>query len=106
MILAINPGWLIFVDGLEYSTNLRDVYNHPISFNIVNRLVYSAHNYEWSQDSLTANNYDLLHALLGNSWGYLIEEGKAYTAPVWVSEIGISHSGDPQKVMFSKYLRS
>ena len=57
-VLAINPNWLIFVEGLSYATNLTAVRSCPIVLSIPNRLVYSAHNYAWSYNgSVQASGY-------------------------------------------------
>ena len=90
-ILAVRPaGLLIVVDNVQYSTDFRDVYNDPINLSVSNRLVYSAHDYGWSQSQTTKQD---LFDYLGKRWGFLIKQGEAYTAPVWVSEFGTSHTG-------------
>jgi len=91
-ILNVRPsGLLIVVDGLAYSTDLRAIAQHPIQLAVPNRLVYSAHDYLWPMyNGLSKAQH---HAQLRERWGYLLEEGHAYTAPVWVSEFGEWHDG-------------
>jgi len=91
-ILQVRPsGLLIVVDGLAYSTDLRGVAHRPIQLAVPNRLVYSAHDYLWPMyNGLTKEQH---HAQLRERWGYLLEEGHAYTGPVWVSEFGERHDG-------------
>ena len=91
VILKARPsGLLIVVDSLGYSTDFTGVSSDPISLPVAHRLVYSAHDYSWSQQ---VDSQAALHSLLGKRWGYLIEKGKPYTAPVWVSEWGDWHDG-------------
>lgn len=90
-VLAARPtGLLIVVDSLAYSTDFRRVSASPLDLPVGARLVYSAHDYSWSQQ---AASEAALHALLGERWGFLVAQGKPYTAPVWVSEWGDWHDG-------------
>lgn len=84
-ILAVNSNWLIIVEGLSYATDLSGAYAYPIKLSIDRKLVYSAHDYSWSQ---TASTFSQFETLLNQKWGYLISENKPYTAPVWVGEFG------------------
>jgi len=88
VVHAHAPHWLIIVDGLDYSTNFKDLAAHPIS---LPNLVYSAHDYDWSQKT---TSYTELEALLDEQWGFLFKtDGAAFQAPVWVSEFGTGHDG-------------
>lgn len=90
-ILKERPsGYLIVVDNIAYSTDFTGVYSHPIDLPVAGRLVYSAHDYSWSQ---SAASKDALWTTLGSRWGFLLAQGKDYTAPVWVSEFGTWHDG-------------
>lgn len=102
-ILDANPSLLIVVDSLSYSTDFTGVYNNPIKLPVSGRLVYSAHDYSWSQQKSSQN---ALHEYLGDRWGYLLAQNKSYTAPVWVSEFGTSHNqfAEPWWTWFSAYL--
>jgi len=87
----VNSDLLIFVEGLSYALDLKGVYTNPLTLKIANRLVYEAHDYSWSQG--TTNTCDQLHTTLGDNWGFILEQGKAFTAPVWVGEWGNCHTG-------------
>jgi len=90
-ILAVRPvGLLIVVDGLDYSTDLTDIYSSPIELSVANRLVYSTHDYSWSHLFIDKAWYEFI---IGLAWGYLVGKSHPYTAPVWVSEIGTFHDG-------------
>ena len=96
-ILAVNPDWLIIVEGVEsyngqnywWGGNLAGAGAAPVRLNVANRLVYSIHDYPASvhaQSWFSAANYPAnLPALWDATWGYL---HKANTAPVLVGEFG------------------
>lgn len=90
-VLEVNPDWLLFIESIDYSTNFKDVRKYPITFNVPNRLVYSAHDYSWSQ---SATSYTQLAKILDEQWGYLLTENQTYTAPVWLGEFGTDSSSD------------
>ncbi|MBV9379371.1 MAG: cellulase family glycosylhydrolase [Streptosporangiaceae bacterium] len=47
-VLAVDPNWLIFVDGLSYSLDLTGVGGKPVQLTPPNRVVYSPHAYAFS----------------------------------------------------------
>ena len=90
-ILAENPNLLIVVEGLEFASDLRGPWDLPLELSKPNRLVWSAHDYAWFHPGELT--YERLQGELGKRWGYLLVEGKPYTAPVWVAEFGTKHDG-------------
>jgi endoglucanase len=100
-ILAINPKALIFVEGNDcYSGvcgwqggNLIGVASNPITLNVANQLVYSAHDYgpnlfqqAWFNSSTTPASLD---TIWNKYWGYISAAG---TAPVWLGEFGTDNT--------------
>lgn len=100
-ILAINPKLLIFVEGNDcYSGtcgwqggNLLGVATNPITLNVANQLVYSAHDYgpnlyqqSWFNSSTTSVSLD---AVWNKYWGYISADG---TAPIWLGEFGTDNA--------------
>lgn len=96
-ILAVNPNWLIFVEGVDcisgdcywWGGNLKNAGAYPVELNVPNRLVYSIHDYpssvwgqSWFNDPTYPNN---LPGLWDAHWGYLYKQN---IAPVWVGEFG------------------
>lgn len=111
-ILAINPNWLILVEGNEcfqsgtgaavsnvqndptlscnwWGGNLIGAKDYPVRLNVANRLVYSPHDYPkslyaqpWFDDPNYPNN---LPAVWDKYWGYL---HKTNIAPVMLGEFG------------------
>jgi len=94
---AVNPNWLIVVEGVEQASsgsywwggNLSNAGASPVRLNQPGRLVYSAHDYPqsvynqtWFSDPNYPNN---LPAVWDKNWGYLFRQG---TAPVILGEFG------------------
>jgi endoglucanase len=118
-ILATNPNWLIFVEGIDcYAResgaqagssncywaggNLEGVKDHPVRLNVPNRLVYSVHDYPpsvYEQPWFTAAAYPKnLTTVWDTYWGYVQKEG---IAPVWVGEFGTRLQTEKDKQWFS-----
>ena len=85
-ILKIDSSKLIVVEGINYASDLRGVVESPISFSVPNRLVYSIHDYSWFHSEF--QDYEEMKKKFDYSWGFLLEEGKSWTAPVWIGEFG------------------
>lgn len=121
-ILAVNPNWLIFVEGVDCYTggsaglqssnecywwggNLMGVKDHPVKLNIPHRLVYSVHDYPASisvHSWFSAANYPAnLPAVWDKYWGYVEKEG---IAPVWVSEFGSRLQTEQDRQWFSSLI--
>lgn len=96
-IAAVNPNWLIFVEGIgQYGNqnywwggNLMGVRDHPIVLDVENKLVYSSHDYPnsvyaqpWFQDPAFEEN---LPGIFDQMWGFIYREE---IAPVLVGEFG------------------
>ena len=95
-ILEANPNLLIVVEGLNAPRyHLRGVSHDPVRLPIGNRLVYAAHNYAFTRPgTLIGPPYGDLpwprfKEVLDQEFGYVTEEARAVTAPVWVSEFGL-----------------
>jgi len=102
-ILAINPHWLIFVEGVDcygpggattgdcywWGGNLEGVAQYPVQLNVPNQLAYSAHDYPasvYNQPWFSASNYPgNLPGIWDKFWGYIV---KQHIAPVWLGEFG------------------
>lgn len=96
-ILAVNPNWLIIVEGVEsyngdyywWGGNLMGAADYPVVLDIAGRLVYSVHDYPasiFNQPWLTDPAFpDNLSAVWDRHWGFLIKND---TAPVVVGEFG------------------
>lgn len=96
-ILAVNPDWLIVVEGVEsgpsgstwWGGNLSSAGAYPVRLNVAGRLVYSPHDYpasvypqRWFSDPSYPNN---LPAVWDANWGYLFKQN---VAPILIGEFG------------------
>ncbi|MFN0080499.1 MAG: cellulase family glycosylhydrolase [Prosthecobacter sp.] len=96
-IQAVNPSWLIIVEGVEqaggqsywWGGNLMGVATLPVTLNVPNKLVYSIHDYPASvsaQSWFSAGNYPQnLGGVWDSYWGYVFKNN---TAPIIVGEFG------------------
>ncbi|WP_235501058.1 cellulase family glycosylhydrolase [Agreia sp. Leaf244] len=97
-VLAVNPGLLIVVEGVETSSDgsstwwgggLADVAGAPVILDVGDRVVYSPHDYPASvfrQTWFDAAGYPAnLDQVWTTNWGYIAQRG---IAPVLVGEFG------------------
>ncbi|KAK0392855.1 hypothetical protein NLU13_2349 [Sarocladium strictum] len=89
-LLALNPEWLIVVEGTSSANDLSGVRSRPVKLSEPDKLVYSAHVYAWSGWGSWAGRfkqqaYGSFREAMRFNWGYLLEGD---IAPVWVGEIG------------------
>ncbi len=94
---AVNPNWLIIVEGVGsyqgnnywWGGNLMGVRDRPIELDVPNKLVYSPHDYPnsiyeqpwFKEPGFPAN----LPAKFDQMWGYIFKEG---IAPIYLGEFG------------------
>ncbi len=102
--LAKNPDWLIFVEGVAehqnnyywWGGNLMGAAARPVTLNVTDKLVYSAHDYPnsiYPQSFFQGPDFAArLPDLFEKMWGYLWESG---TAPVFIGEFG-TRLADPK----------
>jgi hypothetical protein len=96
-ILAVNPNWLIIVEGIETTSagsdwwggNLSNAAAFPVQLNLPGHVVYSPHDYPASvfpQSWFSAPNYpNNLPAVWDKFWGYLYRQN---VAPMLLGEFG------------------
>ncbi len=89
-VLSVNPNLLIMVEGIGYSLDLTGVYTLPLALSVPNRIVYAPHDYSFSHAAFAS--YSAMATDLGDNWGFILEQNKPYTAPVWVGEFGTGHA--------------
>lgn len=100
-ILALNSSLLVMVEGIDcyngdcdwWGGNLEGVSSHPVTLNVANRLVYSAHDYgpslfrqSWFNGS---TSFSTLSSVWNKFWGYI---NVNRTAPVLVGEFGTDNN--------------
>jgi aryl-phospho-beta-D-glucosidase BglC (GH1 family) len=84
LLHQIDPQLLIICEGLNYAGDLTGVATHPVQLAQPNKVVYSMHDYSWS-DHPANQSQSAYFQQLNKNGGYLLTEGKA---PVWVGEFG------------------
>jgi endoglucanase len=92
-LLAINPHWLMFVEGVSSSNDLSGARKRRVVLDVLERVVYSAHVYSWSgwgsREGMYAKRpFPSFIQSMKENWAYLLEEN---IAPVWVGEFGGPH---------------
>ena len=114
-ILAVNPNWLIIVQGVDHigddwywwGGNLSGARQDPVQLDVPGRLVYSTHVYgpgvypqPWFSDPKFPDN---LPGIWDSHWSYLQKDG---IAPVVVGEFGGRSVGDDKEGVWQRTLVS
>ncbi len=96
-ILAINPHWLIFVEGTEcykgdcywWGGNLEGVADYPVKLKVPHQVVYSPHDYPpevYNLSYFSAPDFpDNLPGIWETHWGFIARRN---IAPLWLGEFG------------------
>ena len=92
-IHSTNPNLLIMISGINYATDLGFIYNRPLDTSTwANKLVYEAHAYAWD---FTGSSCNGMTTKMGRQYGYLLDQGKSFAGPLWMSEFGVGQTGGP-----------
>ncbi|OCK74636.1 glycoside hydrolase family 5 protein [Lepidopterella palustris CBS 459.81] len=104
-LLAINPDWLMFIEGISSANDLSGVKNRRVALSRPARVVYSAHVYSWSGWGeflpYSRRNYKSFAKAMRKNWAYLLEEN---VAPVWVGEMGVGNRPSKGDLHYWKHL--
>ncbi|UXA16212.1 cellulase family glycosylhydrolase [Mycobacterium sp. SMC-4] len=113
-VLAVNPNWLIFVEGVaEYQGqhywwggNLMGVRDRPIVLDVPNRVVYSPHDYPnsvYNQPWFQAPDFGTaLPQKFQQMWGFIYEQN---IAPIYLGEFG-TRLADPKDLVWFEAITS
>jgi endoglucanase len=109
-LLAMQPDWLMFVEGVSSANDCSGARTRPVKLSIPDRVVYSSHVYSWSGWGALVpyhkRPYPSFALDMEKNWGYLL---RSNTAPVWVGEFGApSNAGEGDLHYWNnlmKYLR-
>ena len=115
-ILAVNPDWLILVEGVErigaadwywWGGNLAGARQAPVRLTVPDKLVYSPHDYGpgvYPQGWFSAPDFPAnLPRIWRDHWGYLQQDG---IAPVIVGEFGGRSVGGDKEGVWQRSLLS
>jgi endoglucanase len=86
-VQSVDPRMLVFVEGVNYATDLSGVKSLPIVLTDSDHVVYEAHNYGFDYSPMP--DYDELMSKIQSAWGYL-----AGKLPLWVGEFGTCNTAD------------
>jgi len=84
LLHQVDPGLLIICEGLNYAGDLTGVASHRVQLTEPNKVVYSMHDYSWSNHPNGQSQAAYIQQMTANG-GYLLNQG---IAPVWVGEFG------------------
>jgi endoglucanase len=116
-ILAVNPNWLIIVEGIEqyhgdsywWGGNLEGAKQYPVQLSEPNKLVYSAHDYgpeiynqSWFQVPEPSDLAKTLPAVWEKHWAFLEKMG----IPVFLGEFGGYSMGQDAEGVWQRTLVS
>lgn len=91
-LLATQPNWLMFVEGVSSANDCSGAKKRPIHYSVPDRVVYSAHVYQWSGWGKLVpygkRAYPSFALDMERNWAYLLRKN---IAPVWVGEFGAPH---------------
>src|SRR5258707_1859764 len=117
-ILAVNPQWLIIVEGIDvfqgdsywWGGNLEGAAQYPVRLSKPDKLVYSAHDYgpevypeQWFKVSNPADLTNTLPAIWEKHWGYLQKNG---IAPLFMGAFGGPSMGQDLEGVWQRTLVS
>lgn len=106
-LLAIQPDWLMFVEGISSANDCSGAKQRPVKLSIPNRLVYSSHVYSWSGwgsfKMFAKRDYHSFASEMERNWGFLLNDN---IAPVWVGEFGApSNAGKGDRNYWNNLMR-
>jgi endoglucanase len=112
-LVAINPHWLIFVEGIEcykgdcywWGGNLEGVADAPVQLNVPNQVGYSPHDYPpdvYPLHYFDAYNFpDNLPGIWDAHWGFI---AKQHLAPLLLGEFGTLLDDEKARQWFSSLI--
>src|SRR5260370_9616198 len=84
LLHQVDPDLLIRCEGLNYAGDLTGVASHPVRLAKPGKVVYSMHDYSWSNHPAGQTQAAYIQQMTTNG-GHLLNQG---IAPVWVGEFG------------------
>ena len=94
-IHAQNSDLLIVIGGTRSAADLRNLFDNPLDVSgWKDRTVWEFHAYWWTYP-IVSGWCPFFNSATGFYAGFLLEQGKAYTGPLWLSEFGVGLQGGP-----------
>ena len=96
VVHAANPDALVIVGGLNGGADLSPLRTRAMDTSAWrNKHVWETHEYPFTVTTPDLGNCDLTRANYGLLYGFVLEQGKPYTGPLWLSEFGVNMQGGP-----------
>lgn len=93
-----NPDLLVVMGGTLSSTDISFLRNKPLDRSpFGDKIVYEWHHYTFTPNWIASFKSCSVwkSVTVGGTSGFLIQQGKDYTGPLWLSEFGFSQAGGP-----------
>ena len=91
-----NPDALVVVGGLNGGADLSTLRARPMDVSPWrSKHVWESHEYPFTVTTPDFGNCELTKANYGLLYGFVLEQDKDYTGPLWLSEFGVNMQGGP-----------
>jgi len=93
-----NPNLLIIMGGTLSSTDISFLRTKPLDRSpFSDKVVYEWHHYTFSPNWIASLKSCSVwkSVTIGGTSGFLLQQGKSYTGPLWLSEFGFGQAGGP-----------
>ncbi|KAK2594226.1 hypothetical protein QQS21_008068 [Conoideocrella luteorostrata] len=96
IVHAENPRLLVIVGGINGGTDLSPLRKNAMSGGgWVNRRVWEAHAYSFTVVTPSLGSCDIRKSEFGGLFGFVLEQDKPSTGPLFLSEFGVGMTGGP-----------
>ena len=88
-VLKYNSRSLVFVQGISFANNLKNVKDKPLTLSVPNKLVYSAHVYDHQINKFHFDTYEKTAKEFDLMFGFIADDevrDEAYSAPLFIGE--------------------
>jgi endoglucanase len=96
LVHGANPDLLVVVGGLNGGTDLSPMRTRSLDTSgWAGKNVWETHDYPFTVTTPEIGNCDVVKVNYGLLYGFVLEQGRPQTGPLWVSEFGVDMQGGP-----------